>query len=179
MTVFLALGRALLLDFVSGLELAQLFDGDPRFAVEERTHTTDLPVELPRDAVEVALPVVLDAGRERCPHQILRFNLNRHRTLLGRLVRNFGHPLLQSVRVRAPVGEEEAPERFRTLACEHIGAIARRLAANVIEQRLKAALAAEQDNELATAEENTASPVTPSQARVAGREAGHPLGRTH
>lgn len=61
------------------------------------------------------------------------------------------------------------------VAWKHIGSIARRLAASVIEQRRKAAEAAELDEDLAAAEA-PASTVAPRQARVAGREAGHPLG---
>lgn len=37
------------------------------------------------------------------------------------------------------IGDEEAPERFRLLTWQDIGTIARRLAATVIEQRMKAA----------------------------------------
>ena len=59
-----------------------------------------------------------------------------------------------------------------------IGQFVRCLVTAVIEQQRRTVEAAELDADFATAEENPASPAPP-QARVVGREAGHPLGRAH
>jgi hypothetical protein len=61
------------------------------------------------------------------------------------------------------------------LAWQSIGSIAKRLAADLIEARRKAAQRAELDEDLATVA-NTREPRMPSQALVVGRETGRQLG---
>jgi hypothetical protein len=90
-------------------------------------------------------------------------------------------PMAQGHRPEGPSDAPTADEgvgisRRLPIAELPIGQFARRLVAHVIEQRRRAVEAAGFD--FAAAEENPASPAPP-QARVVGREAGHPLGRTH
>ena len=108
----------------------------------------------------------LDKGRD--PHA--------PRSRIGRT------PMAQCPRDGGP-SDALAADRGRAISrrlpvtAPEIGQLARRLAAAVVEKRRKAVEAAELDETLATVA--TREPRMPSQARVVGREGGHPLGRSH